>query len=228
MASRLGPPPTTFSAATDRCWPGNRVIGPLSPDPDEFASHWNGKVDGGWKIRPRALTLTLFVRLCVADIFIHGIGGAKYDEVTDDIMRRFFGIEPPAYSVVSATLRLPLPRFPATEADLHAMERRLRELEWNPQRFPAARTIFPDLVAAKARWIAAEPTKTGERRDWFRQLQEVTRAMRPAVAKELHEAEQSIEQIRAELNANAILANREYAWLLFPEETLRSFFAHVL
>ena len=66
-------------------------------------------------LRPRALTLTLFARLCLGDFFIHGIGGGKYDEVTDAIIRDYFGIEPPAYQVLSATLHLPLPAFPSTE-----------------------------------------------------------------------------------------------------------------
>jgi hypothetical protein len=184
-----------------------------------------GDSAAGWKLRPRALTLTLFVRLCLADLFIHGIGGAKYDEVTDDIMRRFFGIEPPTYSVVSATLRLPLPRFPATGSDLHAAERRLRDLEWNPQKFPATRERFPDLVETKARLIAEEPEATPERRRWFRRLQELTRTMRPAVANELEAAETALKTIGSGLEANAIIGNREYAWLLFPEETLRTFFA---
>ena len=48
-------------------------------------------------LRPRALTLTLFARLCLGDFFIHGIGGGKYDEVTDAIIRDYFGVEPPAY-----------------------------------------------------------------------------------------------------------------------------------
>jgi hypothetical protein len=179
----------------------------------------------GWKLRPRALTLTLFVRLCLADHFIHGIGGAKYDEVTDDIMRRFFGIEPPTYSVVSATLRLPLPRFEATEFDLYEAERRLRDLEWNPQKFPATRERFPELVAAKARLIAEEPKSTPERRQWFRRLQEVTRQMGAGLENEIEAVEHSVEQIRAELSENAILGSREYAWPLFPREMLQTFFA---
>src|SRR5262249_37092291 len=68
----------------------------------------------GLKVRSRALTNTLFARLFLADLFIHGIGGAKYDELTDDIIRRFYGLAPPAYMVLSATLRLPLPMFQAT------------------------------------------------------------------------------------------------------------------
>ena len=86
----------------------------------------------GWKVRPRALTLTLFTPIGFADGFIHGIGGGKYDEVTDDIMRRFFQIEPPGYAVVSAMIRLPIAKSRGRKK-LHAAERAIRDLDWNPQ-----------------------------------------------------------------------------------------------
>src|SRR5689334_21153410 len=47
------------------------------------------------RISPRALTLTTFFRLLLADQFVHGIGGARYDRVTDRLIARFLGIEPP-------------------------------------------------------------------------------------------------------------------------------------
>ncbi len=71
----------------------------------------------GFKVRTRALTTTLFARLFLADLFIHGIGGGKYDELTDAIVRRFYGFEPPRYLVLSATRWLPLPSFPVTSDD---------------------------------------------------------------------------------------------------------------
>ena len=59
------------------------------------------------RVGPRALTLTMFVRLFVADLFVHGIGGGRYDKVTDRIIRDHFGAEPPAFAVSTATLYLP-------------------------------------------------------------------------------------------------------------------------
>ena len=56
------------------------------------------------RLSPRALTLTMVVRLLVADQFVHGIGGARYDQVTDRLIARHFGITPPAFSVTTATL----------------------------------------------------------------------------------------------------------------------------
>ncbi|MDP9175232.1 MAG: hypothetical protein M3O30_15395 [Planctomycetota bacterium] len=59
------------------------------------------------RLSPRALTLTMFLRLFVADQFIHGIGGARYDQVTDRVITLFFGMEPPAFCVTTSTLYFP-------------------------------------------------------------------------------------------------------------------------
>ncbi len=65
----------------------------------------------GVRIRPRALMTTLWARLALGDLMIHGIGGAKYDWVTDRLMERFFGLRPPGFLVLSATLHLPIGRL---------------------------------------------------------------------------------------------------------------------
>src|SRR5207249_2187885 len=77
----------------------------------------------------------------VPDLIIHGIGGAKYDELTDEIMRRFYGLEAPEYLVLSATLWLPLPAFPVGLDLCKRLARELRDVHYNPQRHldPAAR-----------------------------------------------------------------------------------------
>lgn len=56
------------------------------------------------RLAPRALSLTVFLRLCVCDLFVHGIGGGHYDQVSDRLMRDYFNIEPPAFAVATATL----------------------------------------------------------------------------------------------------------------------------
>ncbi len=59
------------------------------------------------RLSPRALTLTMFLRLLVADQFVHGIGGGRYDQVSDRIIAQHFGLEPPRFSVTTATLFFP-------------------------------------------------------------------------------------------------------------------------
>jgi hypothetical protein len=171
-------------------------------------------------VRPRALTLTLFGRLCLGDLFVHGIGGGKYDEVTDAIIRTYFGIDPPRYAVLSATLHLPVPAFPHTAADVRKLARRERDLYWNPQRHaPDA----DDLKREKARLAAAEPTGRFERRRWFHDLRAVTDRLRPFVRDQLAEADRDLRRARQEVDANARLMRRDFAWVLYPEAALRPF-----
>jgi hypothetical protein len=86
----------------------------------------------GWRLRPRALMTTLWSRLFLADLFLHGIGGAKYDRITDDIIERYFHLPPPDIACVTATLYLD-PRCEAADATV-GLERQLRDQTWNPQR----------------------------------------------------------------------------------------------
>ena len=180
-------------------------------------------------LRPRALTLTLFARVCLGDFFIHGIGGGKYDEVTDDIIRGFFGIEPPAYQVLSATLHLPLPTFPSTPQDLKRAERRVRDQHWNPQRhLPPDATS--ELLIRKAALIETEPPIADHeaRKTWYRRLQRVTEELRGGLAGQVPAAERELARIREEVAANEVLLRRDYSWVLYPEETLRPFLQRFL
>jgi hypothetical protein len=59
------------------------------------------------RISPRALTLTMFFRLLMVDQFIHGIGGGRYDQVTDRFIAGHYGLEPPTFGVTTATLYFP-------------------------------------------------------------------------------------------------------------------------
>ncbi|MFQ5807704.1 MAG: hypothetical protein ACE5I3_14760, partial [Phycisphaerae bacterium] len=64
----------------------------------------------------------------------HGIGGAKYDEMTEDFVRRFFGVELPPTCCVTATAHLPLPRQGVGLEALAAVRHARHDLLFNPQR----------------------------------------------------------------------------------------------
>jgi hypothetical protein len=59
------------------------------------------------RLAPRALALTLFARLVLCDLFVHGIGGGHYDRVLDRILTEHFDLTPPRFAVASATLLHP-------------------------------------------------------------------------------------------------------------------------
>lgn len=166
------------------------------------------------RIRPRALTLTLFARLCLGDLFLHGIGGGKYDAVTDAIIRDYFRIEPPAFQVVSATLHLPLPTFPATADDAKRLHRRARDLHWNPQRHLPG--VSPEHEAIRGGY-------SGNPRGQFRAFRALGERLRPNVAGEIERTSTDLARAESEVAANAILKSREYSWVLYPEGLLRPY-----
>src|SRR4029078_2276022 len=139
----------------------------------------------GFRVQSRALPNTLFARLFLSDLFIHGIGGAKYDELTDEIVRRFYGFEPPGYMGLAATLLLPLATYPSHPDDCRRLSRQLRDVQWNPQRHLPANGAAPPTARAlsreKADWVAREPGTGAERRERYRRLFDLTQDLRPFV-----------------------------------------------
>ena len=95
-AARAGRRATTSSSSTPRPTAGTRRRRLLA---------WLRRND--LRLSPRALTLTMLLRLLVADQFVHGIGGGRYDQVTDALIARHFDLEPPRFAVTTATLYFP-------------------------------------------------------------------------------------------------------------------------
>jgi hypothetical protein len=188
----------------------------------------------GSKLRTRALVTTMFARLVLSDVFVHGIGGAKYDEVTDLVVRRFFGVEPPGYLTATATLRLPIDRDAIGPDALERLDARLRELEFHPERFLAREVLAaesltggerPELAAAlqtKERWIATEQTRDNAR-ERCRAIRGANASLGVAVAPLRQAVLLQRERIAERLRGETVLNSREYAFCLFPRETLRRF-----
>ena len=198
----------------------------------------------GVKIRSRALITTMYARLVLSDLFIHGIGGGKYDELTDLLISRFFEVEPPGYVVATATRRLPLygsngcsihHQWPDEDSFDEALVRRnLWELKYHPERSidlgaiptgeAAARAA--KLIAAKQALTAVEvaPLPPGaSARERCHTIRALNDALQEFVAPQLDiwKARQGVAQQNE--RSKAILASREYSAFLFPEDDVRNF-----
>ncbi|MBI3924195.1 MAG: hypothetical protein HY319_01515 [Armatimonadetes bacterium] len=64
------------------------------------------------ELRPRALALTMFLRLYLCDLFLHGTGGLAYEAVNDALLRDFLSVPSAPVAVASATLAPGLGRRP--------------------------------------------------------------------------------------------------------------------
>jgi hypothetical protein len=204
----------------------------LSPESetDAAVAQLAALADRGIHLGSRALLTTLVARVLLGDLFLHGIGGAKYDRLTDMMIQRFFCLPPPVFLVVSGTLHLPIAHEPVTTDDLRAVRHRLRELEFHPEVFLDARpqSDRPNgsgpahWVNEKRRWIAAiEPHEHARRR--CRAIREANQQLQPYIADRRAELTARGELLSAQLRARAVLSSREYGFCLYPEETLRKF-----
>ncbi|MDP2180942.1 MAG: hypothetical protein Q8K99_00030 [Actinomycetota bacterium] len=105
------------------------ALASLPPDAASAASLLG---DAEFTLVPRALALTLFVRMFVADLFIHGVGGGRYDRVTDGVALRYYGVKPAPYVVASMTMYLPLGAHLVTEEEVADLRQELNRLDHNP------------------------------------------------------------------------------------------------
>jgi hypothetical protein len=174
----------------------------------------------GVKIRTRALTTTLYARLVLSDLFLHGIGGAKYDQVTDQIARSFFGFAPPEFAAVSATLRLPIAsKLQAATGDRPCAEQ-LRELRYHPERYLDAAEVdgydLQNIITEKRRWVAAPktPQNAHERHLGITSANE---ALQPFVAERGSAIRARCHEQQEQKRAAAILQSREYSFCLYPK-----------
>lgn len=183
----------------------------------------------GVKIRTRALITTLYARLLLADTFIHGIGGAKYDQVTDAFCLRFFGVAPPSFVTLSGTLRLPIDHVGVSPTCLSELRQALRGIRYHPECFvrelgldSAGQSQVEQWVEQKKHWVQTAKTKSnaGER---HAQIRAANDALQAWLQPQRQQLEQMLAATVAQTRTNTLLESREYPFCLFPREVLRNF-----
>lgn len=220
---------------SDRC--GWETDLPLNAESDglKAVDRWMQLPAAGIKIRSRALITTLWARLVLGDLFLHGIGGAKYDEVTDVLIERFFGLKAPGFMVASATLLLPGARQ-LNGDDPRAIAQQLRDLTWHPERAidgqlatgissPSPGSLNPslaNLLREKQHWIqqAKNPENARQRHQAICRINE---ALQPWVSDHRRSLEQRQEEIRQVAQADAVRSWREYGFPFHSAELLPPF-----
>lgn len=194
-------------------------------DPTSAAEQLAALSSRGIKLRTRALTTTLFARLVLSDLFLHGIGGAKYDLVTDQIVRQFFGFDPPEFATVSATLRLPVGYDGGEISAAGQWEQRLRELSYHPEQFfdfngnaSAGKTSeASEIVAEKRRWLQMPMTPQNAQQR-HRAIVGANESLQPYVATIREQIERERDDIEQRKRGDKILRSREYSFCLYPRQ----------
>lgn len=211
-----------------------RVELPIAPQtsPSKWIDALSRLEEHGYRLRPRALVTTLMARLIFSDVFVHGIGGAAYDSITDEIVRRLVGSDPPRHAVASGTLRLPLEHvFPGIDeadpaSELASVRRTLRDVAYHPEIHLGDGTDVAAearaLVGSKMEWIRTVPTPALARRRCH-EIREANARLAGFTAPIVRDLEARAVQLQAAWRARNVLQARTHPWCFFPEKSLREF-----
>ncbi len=194
---------------------------------ETWFAEWQKLVAANIAIRPRALTTTMFLRLAVGDLFIHGIGGGAYDQLTDEIIESLWPVTAPKYLVATATLRLPIKlhgneHFEANRPSEKDVLASIRDWRFSPERLIGelrSTEKVDSLLREKKKLLSKEPARQ-EKPAWHLEIQRLNSAIRKLsgvseeqLAKELHEARSSVRNRR-------IWESREFSFSLFPKKSI--------
>jgi len=188
--------------------------------------------DRGLKIRPKALLLTLYNRLFISDLFIHGLGGAKYDLVTDEIIREFFKVEPPHFLTISCTLYLDFKSSPGTsDSKISALKKKIRDLEFNPERYVDELSLtkkeeiqIRELAEKKTKLIKKikKTLSPIEKRKISEEIKAINNFMGEKVRPIKYELNKKIEKEEEKIKQSKVYTFREFPYCFFSAKTLRN------
>ncbi len=212
-------------------WHAGERRRPMFIDPADTtdpAAMLRAMAGSGLKVRPRALTMTMFFRLFCCDLFVHGIGGAHYEPVNDAIIREFFGVEPPGYAVASATLLLK-PKLRAPAADEAAeLRQKVRRMRSSPDRF--VEEFLPgdseadELARQRLALLDAPGLSKRERRAAYAESKTIAARLQERLAPHILAVEKQAEKSDA---ARSVAADRTWPFFLHSRAALTRLYGRI-
>lgn len=193
------------------------TVAALTADPDAAVATL---VESGVVIAPKAVLLTMFVRMFCCDLFIHGIGGARYDQITDAVMRRFFEVEPPGFVVASMTMYLPLGVALVSPADIARAKERLHRLAHNPDALlgdldfddPCEVADLTELVNRKRALVESIGRPEADRKTLGLEIKRVNADLASRLSPVRASLEAELARLESQFEATEILTDRTYPW----------------
>lgn len=204
----------------------------------------------GIKIRPRAIVTTMYCRCILSDLFLHGVGGGKYDQVTDLIARRFWDVVIPPFAVASFSFKWLSGLLESThsmasveprlwhalvessqirEDELAQLREQLRNVEQHPdrvmrQRDPQLSQAPPGvkaIIERKQAIVAGHiPLENG--REKYLAIAQCNQKLLPYVAAEKQRLQERMERLSRRLELRQSIDSRDISICLYPESILET------
>lgn len=197
------------------CWTLHDSMRSPDQNEDELSSYRAG----GFFLRPRALTNTMFLRLFASDCFVHGIGGAKYDQITDLLIQDLYGFLPPETITASQTTWLPVEAEYVDDAQIGRQRALLRDMYQHPERHISSESRTDDqvstLLKTKQAWVDADLPR-GHRLERHLAIVAANESLRAYLQEKTEIQKKVLSDLQSRLAASRILASREWSFCLFP------------
>lgn len=177
----------------------------------------------GAQLAPKALSLTMYSRLFLADLFVHGVGGGRYDRVTDGVIKRFFGIDAPPFAVASMTVYLPLGGHAVGEEEIAEARRRINRLEHNPDamlpevEFDSAeeRDRALALAAEKATLVAAIKSPDADKKSIGARIRRLNAELATLLEPLARQLQSELESLEGQAASAEVFTDRTYPFCLW-------------
>ncbi|MFH1994671.1 MAG: hypothetical protein ABIJ24_03110 [Nitrospinota bacterium] len=170
----------------------------------------------GLKIRPNGLTTTMFNRMFIANLFVHGIGGAKYDLATDAVIREFFAAEPPLYATITMT-KYPDVTVGDKSERIKLLEDKLRNIEYNPDRYVDNKN---PLVADKKRLLLEITKQHADKKSIGKRISAINQALLSILKEEIKDDRIELDKLKEEMEINSYIRRRDYPYFFFKAAKL--------
>lgn len=197
-----------------------RVSGPKE-DIAETLSSW---FQDGVCLRPRALITTMFLRMFVADGFVHGIGGGLYDRLTDCLIESFLGSPPPTYAIATATFRLPLNEesnkdFQTIQSQLDTVNQGIHNIRSRPELFLDLTRREHRILLKEHQALLVDIPPRGRKREWHLRMLSLRKRIRSETAEAAQRLAEQLFELRRVNQQQALIRSREFSFLLFPTDS---------
>jgi len=197
----------------------NRGAVLFTPDGNQLSLSDLASGAKGAHIRPRAIVLSIYLRLFVCDLFIHGVGGAKYDAVTDRIIETFYGIKPPALACVTGTV------FAGIDADdpgeeMETIETELRKIEHHPETSGEHGELFGKLTAEKKELVDLIQKPGSDRKNIGIRISRLNKEMSAILAPVKKGLNEKLKSLKLKEEERKVAQARDYPYFYYQPERI--------
>lgn len=180
-----------------------------------------GEVPGDGVLAPKALFMTLLLRIAACDMFVHGLGGEQYDKVMEAWAGAWLSVRLAPAAAASATRLIAFPGVSAPTPE------RIRQARWAAAHARHDPGLVGDEVAmAEKAGLVAEiaglPRRSAARRAVYERLLGVVEALRGTHAGEIERLEAEATRLARARDLAGIVHDRTWAFPILEQPALVS------